>query len=97
MCLTVLIKKNDLGGPVQAGDNTMLGPALIHELPVERQLCPGLDFTGENKAPQINKKHFFKNLTSFLSFFPIITPPSPPDHDHCSQRRGPHALTVPAQ
>lgn len=60
MCSTVglnykkLLKKKHLGGPVQAGDDTMLRPALVHELPVERELCSGLDFTGENKAPQIN-------------------------------------------
>lgn len=36
-----------LRGPVQAGDYAVLGPALIHELPVERQLGTGLDFTAE--------------------------------------------------
>lgn len=44
-----------LGGPVQAGDHAVFGPALVHELPVERQLGPGLDFTaGESKEKIIN-------------------------------------------
>lgn len=52
MCSTVglitksCFKENDLEGPVQAGDDAMLGPALIHELPVKRELCSSLDFTG---------------------------------------------------
>lgn len=41
---------NDLGGPVEAGDDTMFGPALIHELPVKRELCSGLNFTGEKQS-----------------------------------------------
>lgn len=50
-CWFTVITKNkqtnkDLGGPVQAGDDTMLGPTLVHELPVEREFCTGLDFTG---------------------------------------------------
>lgn len=48
----------DLRGPVEAGDHTMLGPALVHELPVERELCSSLDFTGreEKKNPQKTKQ-----------------------------------------
>lgn len=65
------IEKKDLERPVQAGDNTMFGPALIHELPVQRELCSGLNFTGErkkkkNKAGQINNKLFFKNQLHVL-------------------------------
>lgn len=38
-------RKKNLGGPVKAGNNSMFGPALVHELPVEGQLCSRLNFT----------------------------------------------------
>lgn len=63
-------------------------------------LLLGFHWGGKNKAPQINKNTSSK--TNYICFLkktsrPIITPPSPPGHGHCSQRRGPHALIEPAQ
>lgn len=63
--------KNDLGGPVEAGDDTMFGPALIHELPVERELCSGLNFTGE-KQTQINKNTYSKTNYKFVCFTLLV-------------------------
>lgn len=33
----------------------MLGPTLVHELPVEREFCTGLDFTGGEEKTKHHK------------------------------------------
>lgn len=53
---------------------------------------------GGNKAPQINKSTSSKTNYKFTNTScHIITPPSPPGHGHCSQKRHPRALIEPAQ
>lgn len=39
-----------LSGPVQTGDHTVLGPALVHKLPVQKQLGPRLDLTRKQSS-----------------------------------------------
>lgn len=99
--LRVLLKR-DLGRPVQACDHAVFGPVLVCELPVEKQLCTGLDFTGGGGVHTTWSISYFvqipiERLLISSSSRAVVTTPSPPGRGRCSQRRDPRVLTEPAR
>lgn len=90
--------------PVEAGDHSVFGPALICKLSVQNQLCTGLQVTEtaqrKKKLILINRVYPSSTFTRFvfscLFFSMCLTPPYPLDLCRCSQSRRPHARPEPS-